>query len=97
LASDVEFGDEGSIDGSIAKGPKGGKGKQAKASSSKTKIDGVVISTRKSTRLNAPPDKKPRITRGDTPDIPESLFHRLGVEFAAIGKTCDEIAEYLRK
>jgi hypothetical protein len=97
MASDAEPGDEGSIDGSIVKGPKGGKGKQAKGSGGKVQLDAVVVATRKSTRLNAPPEKKARVTFGDTPELPESLFHRLGAELAALSKTCEDIAQCFRK
>jgi hypothetical protein len=97
MASDAEPGDEGSIDGSIAKGPKGGKGKAAKASGSKVQLDAVVVATRKSNRLNAPPEKKARVSFNDTPALPETLFRRLGSEFAALSKTFEDIADYLGK
>jgi hypothetical protein len=64
---------------------KNGKGKQPKASGSK--LDGVVIVTRKSSRLNDASSKKARISGS------EELFRRLASEFAAIGRTCEEIAD----
>jgi hypothetical protein len=78
----------------IVKTPKAGRAKQTKAAVSKTQIDGTITATRKSTRLNAPPDKKVRIAR-DTPEIPENLFYRLSVEFASLSKTCNDISEHL--
>jgi hypothetical protein len=97
MGSDAELGDEGSVDGSITKGPKGGKSKQVKASGTKTQLDAVVVATRKSTRLNAPPEKKARIAFGGTPELLKTLFQRLGAKFAALSKTCDDIVECLRK
>lgn len=97
MGSDAELGDEGSIDGSITKGPKGRKSKQVKASGSRTQLDGVVVATRKSTRLNTPPEKKAHVSFGDNPELPGNLFHCLGAKFAALSKTCDDITEFLRK
>ena len=97
MASDAELGDDGSVNGSIAKGPKGGKGKAAKASGSKVQLDAVVVATRKSNHLNAPPKKKARVSFSDTLELPETLFCCLGSEFAALSKMFEDIAEYLGK
>jgi hypothetical protein len=92
MASDAKLRDDRSINGLITKGPKGGKGKQPKASGSK-----VQVSTCKLTHLNTPPEKKARFSFSDTLDLPETLFRHLGAKFAALVKTFKDIAEYLGK
>jgi hypothetical protein len=82
LGSDIDEVDDGaSLNSSTGK-----NGKPSKPSKGKQQLDAVVM-VRKSNRLNDPPAKRART------DDPVSLFQRLAKEFAAIGKTCEEIAE----
>ena len=101
--SDVEYGEEESIDVPIPIVTKGGKGarsksRQPKASTSKAQTDLSAAPTRKSTRLNASdvPAKKVRISTPPQEEQPATLFRRAAANFAAISHIFEEIAETVR-
>jgi hypothetical protein len=65
--------------------PVGKRAKTASAGTSRVRFDGVAIpkATRKSTRT----------TKANSKKDANELFARLGQEFAAVAKTCEELAE----
>ena len=102
--SDVEYGEEESIDVPIPIVTKGGKGarsksRQPKASTSKAQTDLSAAPTRKSTRLNASdvPVKKVRISTPLQEEQPATLFRRAAASFAEISHIFEEIAETVRR
>ena len=102
--SDVEYGEEESIDVPVPIIIKGGKGarsksRQPKVSTSKAQTDLSAAPTWKSTRLNASdvPVKKVRISTPLQDEQPATLFRRAAASFAEISHIFEEIAETVRR
>ena len=67
--------------------PAGKHQKSASGSSSQVRFDGVAVPLARATRRSV------RTTKANSKKDIHELFKRLGQEFGAVAKTCEEIAE----
>lgn len=99
--NDMPEADDVSLDGSVQSSSKGAnrvKNRQPKPSSSKVTVELPASRTRKSSRLHPTVDTLSKKLRANAPIVSataESAIRRLAAELAAMGKTCEELADSL--